>query len=455
MNYTRNQNSRFSRRWTALSVATALAVWCAPALAQRTAASPCQANANSAEVTDFGAKGDSASDNVAPFKAAIAYAARCSIATIHVAAGTYMFVPHGPTAGILLGSNLALVGDGVGKTVLQVAGGTPGANFDSLLWARNQDHVQIRGISFVGNSIAIGDSAGRPLNTYGSAVSVALDAAPGTAAFGTPRNLAQFLVADCSFENFNGAAWVRVTNYNASFTIDNVEISNNKFFSHETNAVNPTAISFTSNAISVMGSLTSPAGQVTNVRITRNIINAAHIKGGIALWSGVNGATVTGNDITDAGADSAIPNDAGAYAITVYHNAYLSGKDHPQGAMMGGSRPDDVHIEHNLITRPRSCGIYVASANRVWVVGNTISGQSDPQNHTLPKGAIVFNYPLNATATGNNISSSHIGIALNGGDVFHVSESNNTISNIPPGGSGVVPSRGPPPDFLVKLSRSL
>ncbi len=367
---------------------------------------------------------------------------------IHIAAGTYMFVPHGPTAGILLSSNLVLAGDGVGKTILQVAGGTPGANFDSLLWARNQDHVQIKGISFVGNSIAIGDSAGRPLNTYGSAISVALDAAPGTAAFGTPRNLAQFLVADCSFENFNGAAWVRVTNYNASFTIDNVEISNNKFFSHETNAVNPTAISFTSNAISVMGSLTSPAGQVTNVRVTRNIINAAHIKGGIALWSGVNGATVTGNNNTAAGADSAIPNDAGAYAITVYHNAYLSGKDHPQGAMMGGSRPDDVHIEHNLITRPRYHAEFTWP--RQIVCGSlAIPYRASPTPRTTrcPRAPLCSIYPLNATATGNSISSSHIGIALNGGDVFHVSESNNNISNIPPGGSGVVPSRGPPPDF--------
>jgi hypothetical protein len=455
MNYAKAHNSRLSRRWTALSVATTVAMCCTPALAQRTAASPCQAQATSVEVTDFGAKGDSASDNVGPFKAAVAYAARCSIPMIHIAAGTYTFVPHGPSAGILLASNLSLVGDGVDRTILQVAAGTPGANFDSLLWARNQDHVQIKGISFIGNSTPISDGAGRPLNTYGAAFSVALDAAPGTAAFGTPRNLAQFLVADSSFENFNGTAWIRVTNYNAAYSIDDVQISNNRFVSHETNAVNPTAISYTSNAISVMGSLTSPAGLVTNIQISRNTINAAHIKGGIALWSGVRGAIVTGNNITDAGADASIPNDAGAYAITVYHNAYLSGKDHPQGAMMGGSRPDDVHIEHNLITRPRSCGIYVASANHVWVVGNTISGQSDPQNHTLPKGAIVFNYPLNATATGNNISSSHIGIALNGGDVFHVSESNNAISNIPAGGSGVVPSRGPPPDFLVKLSRTL
>ena len=453
MNYARNHNLRFSRRWTVLSVATALAMWCTPGFAQRTTASPCQAHASSVEVTDFGAKGDSASDNVGPFKDAVAYAARCSVPMVHVAAGTYMFVPHGPSAGILLPSNLALVGDGVGKTILKVATGTPGANFDSLLWARNQDHVQIKGISFIGNSTAVNDSAGRPLNTYGAAFSVALDAAPGAAAFGTPRNLVQFLIADSSFENFNGAAWIRVTNYNATFSIDDVEISNNHFVSHETNAVNPAAISFTSNAISVMGSLTSATGLVTNVRISRNTIDAAHIKGGISLWSGVRGATVTGNNITDAGADSAIPNDAGAYAITVYHNAYLSGKDHPQGAMMGGSRPDEVHIEHNLITRPRSCGIYVASANHVSVVGNTISGQSDPNNQTLPKGAIVFNYPLNATATSNNISSSHIGIALNGGDVFHVSESNNSISNIPSGGYGVVPSRGPPPQFLINLAR--
>jgi hypothetical protein len=447
MKYTGKYGTGISNPWTAISVATAVALWCMPAVAQRTAATPCQAHATAVEATDFGAKGDSGSDNVQPFKDALAYAAKCSVPIMHVAAGTYRFTPHGPSAGILLPSNLSLIGDGADKTVIQVAAGVPGANFDSLFWARNQDHIEIKGIAFIGNSIVISNSAGRQLNTYGSALSISLDAAPGSN--GTPRNLAHFLIADSSFENFNAAAWIRVINYNEAYSVNDLEIRDNRFVSRESNAVNPSEISYTSNAISVMGSLTSKTGVVSNVRITGNTINAAHLKGGIALWSGVRGATVVANTIADAGADAAIPNDKGAYAITVYDNAYYYDKDHPQGARHARSRPDDVHIERNVITRPKSCGIYVASANRVWIVGNKISGQSDPQNQTLPKGAIVLSYSLDGTVTGNNIFSSHIGMTLLGGEYFHIVDSNNSVSGIPTGGYRIFPSRGPPPAILT------
>lgn len=447
MKHARKHGNRILQSWTFLTVMTAWAMWCLPAAAQVTAASPCQAHATAVEATDFGAKGNSGSDNVQPFKDAIAYATKCSVPIIHVAAGTYTFSPRGPSGGIALNSNLALVGDGVGKTVLQVAAGVPGANFDSLFWARDQDQIEIKGISFIGNSTLVNNSAGRPLNTYGSAVSIMLDAAPGPN--GTPRNLAHFLIADSSFENFNGAAWVRVINYSESYSIDDLEIRDNHFVSRQGNAVNPGEISYTSNAISIQGSMTSKAGLVSNVRITGNTIDATHLKGGVALWAGVRGATVAANTIADAGADAAIPNDKGAYAITVYDNAYYYDKDHPQGARHDGIRPDDIHIERNVITRPRSCGVYMASANRVWVVGNKISGQSDPQNQTLPKGAIVASYSLDVRVSDNNISSSHIGMTLLGGEYFHVTESNNSVSDIPAGGVKIFPSRGPPPAILT------
>ncbi len=431
----------------AVGMLMAIFGWPKPSSAQATDTRPCQPHSAAVEATSFGAKGDGSSDNVQAFKSAISYAARCSVPSIHIPAGTYVFVAHGPSAGILLTSNLSLIGDGADKTKLQVAVSGAGANFDSLLWARNQDHIEIKGIYFVGNNTPVSNSAGRQLNTYGSALSVLLDAAPG--ANGAPRNLSHFLIADSGFENFNGAAWIRVINSSESYSIDDLEIRGSRFASRTGNAVNPGEISYTSNAISVVGSLTSKVGLVTNVRISGNTIDAAHLKGGVALWAGVRGASVSGNAIADAGADTAIPNDKGAYAVTVYDNGYYYDKDHPQGAHHGGIRPDDIHIERNVITHPKSCGIYVASANRVWIVGNRISGQSDPENKTLAKGAIAVGYSLNVTVTGNEISGSHIGMTLLGGDYFHIVESNNSISDIPPGGYRVFPSRGPPPAILT------
>jgi hypothetical protein len=406
------------------------------ALAQRTATSPCGAHADSLEVTDFGAKGDGSSDNLESFKAALAYASHCSVPQVHVPAGTYAFVPTGAAAGLLLPSNIALVGDGIGKTVLQVTAAKPGANFDSLLWARNQDNIQIRGMTMVGNNIVVNNASGQPLNTYGTAISIALDEKLGAPAFGTPRDLKQFTIADCQFENFNGAAWLRVTNYHPSYVISNIEIRHNMFRSHPGNAVNPSNIGFTSFAIQVTGSRTSAAGLVKGVRISGNNIEATHIKGGVGIYAGVADAVIAENTIVNAGADASIPDDRGAYAISVYQNAYRY--DQGQAVMLGGAAPDDVHIERNVITRPRSCGIYTAAVNRVWVVGNKISGQTDGNNQTLPKGAIVMNHPTEGTVTDNQLSSNHIGMSVLTDAKGRVAASNNNISDVPRGGVATV-----------------
>jgi hypothetical protein len=177
-----------------------------------------------------------------------------------------------------------------------------------------------------------------------------------------------------------------------------------------------------------MGSMTSAGGLVTNTMIAGNSIDATYIKGGVAIWSGVRGVRVERNWIVDAGAAPDIPNNSGAYAINVYNNAYYYHDSvHADGAPMGGSRPDDVHIRGNVIVRPRSCGVYAASAGRVWIERNVISGQSDPEDQLLPKGAIALNQPDEAVVTGNKISSSRVGLALYPGEHGRIRAANNTI----------------------------
>lgn len=393
----------------------------------------CAAHADSIDVTEFGASGDGVGDNVGALKAAISYASRCAIATIKVPAGVYEFVPHGPERGIHLGSNLSLQGDGAARTTFVVANGEPNANFDSLLWARNQDNISISGITFVGNNVPIYDGNGRALNHYGAALTVAIDADanPNSPELGTPRDLANFTVADCSFRNFNAAAWVSVMNYSATFKISHVRLLDNEFVSAEKNAVNPSNIGYVSNAISIMGSLTSAAGLVTDTVISGNSIDAGYIKGGIAIWSGVSGVTVEGNRIVDAGAAAYIPDNTGAYAINIYYNAYYYHDSiHADGAPMGGSKPDDVHIRRNIIVHPRSCGVYAASADRLWIEDNVISGQSDRENEILPKGAIVVFKPNQALVTGNRIAESFIGLSLYPGDHGTIRSTNNRVERV-------------------------
>jgi hypothetical protein len=399
--------------------------------------SPCVARGDSIDVTDFGARGDAVSDNVQAFKEAIAYAARCAVATIKVPAGTFEFVPRGAEAGIYLGSNLSLQGDGAARTILSVSDANARSNFASLFWARNQDNISISGLTFVGNNLPIYDGNGRALNSYGSALTIAIDSATGTPEMGTPRDLAHFIVKDCSFRNFNAAAWVSVINYSATFKVDDVRLMGDEFVSYENNAVNPSSIGYVSNAISIMGSMTSPEGLVTNVVISRNFINARYIKGGIAIWSGVLGATIEGNTVVDAGAAADIPNNRGAYAIYIYNNAYYHDAAHADGAPMGGARPDDVHIKGNIIVHPRSCGVYVASANRVWVEDNEISGQTDPEYESLPKGAIAISQPNEAVVKGNKISSSFIGLALYPGNHGIIRSTGNSVDKVLPRGFAI------------------
>jgi hypothetical protein len=401
----------------------------------------CVANADSIAVTEFGAKGDAISDNVQAFKQAIEYASRCAVATITIPAGTYEFVPQGAETGIYLGSNLSLQGEGAGRTILMVSNSKPNANFASLFWARNQDNISITGITFVGNNVPMFDGNGRALNSYGSALIIAIDPGASTPERGVPRDLAHFTVKDSSFKNFNAAAWISVINYNATFKIDDVRLIGNEFISYEQNAVNPSSIGYVSNAISIMGSMTSADGLVTNAVISGNSINARYIKGGIAIWSGVLGATIVGNTIVDAGAAANIPNDRGAYAINVYNNAYYHDAVHAGGAPMGGTRPDDVHIERNIIVHPRSCGVYAASADRVWIEDNEISGQSDPEHASLPKGAIAISQVNDAVVTGNKISSSFIGLALYPGEHGRIRTSDNSIRDVLPRGSAIFPAR--------------
>lgn len=402
----------------------------------------CAAHADSVDVTEFGASGDGVSDNVGAFKAAISYASRCAVATIRVPAGLYQFDPHGPETGIYLGSNLSLKGDGAARTTLVVSNRNPNSNFDSLFWARNQDNISISGITFAGNNVPIYDATGRALNSYGSALTIVIDAASSSPELGTPRNLAHFTVAHCSFRNFNAAAWVSVINLSATFKISHVRLVDNEFLSFEKNAVNPSNIGYVANAISIMGSLTSADGLVTDTVISGNSINAGYIKGGIALWSGVSGVTVDGNRIVDAGAAEYIPNNSGAYAINIYNNAYYYHDSvHADGAPMGGSRPDDVHIKRNIIVHPRSCGVYAAAANRLWIEDNVISGQTDPENDVLPKGAIAIFKPNDALVTGNRIAGSFIGLALYPGDHGRIRSMNNSVAHVLPHGFAVFPTR--------------
>jgi polygalacturonase len=124
----------------------------AQAPANQAATPPCDAHAKAINVTDFGAKGDGKTDNFKAFEAAFAYASRCKVSQVHVASGTYAFVPDAPAHGLLLPSNISFYGDGVGKSVLKVADDKPNADYDSLLWVRNQDNVEIRGMTMVGPS---------------------------------------------------------------------------------------------------------------------------------------------------------------------------------------------------------------------------------------------------------------------------------------------------------------
>jgi hypothetical protein len=356
---------------------------------------------HAAESCDAGAMGlsASASDNSAALTRILSL---CAGKEIRIPSGTFEFHPSGFAQGFRVPADTRLYGAGASdaaRTVFRVAAS---GTFDSFLWVRDVSHVFISGIDFEGSAH---DSGCLRNLDYGHAIYMYSDR-------GSPGRIEDVKISKNEFHNFNGSSWVTLNAEDGSRGIGgaaSISIDDNSFRSDSTmGGCADQDIRYMVAMISLHGSDESANGTVEDVSIGSNTFAASGVKQAIAIWSGTARINVQHNTIQDVGLR--LPGqkgELGRYAVLVYNS----------GGNRLGLHPTGIRITGNTIVNPVSCGVYIASGNRIQISENSISGQVDSNDVTLPKGAIVLNHAEEVSVTGNDLRDNYIGISVVFGSV--------------------------------------
>lgn len=312
---------------------------------------------------------------------------------------------------VTLSTGAVVRGAGQENTVLTITG----AGAANLFTATDVQGIRLERFQAVGNSAALSDGDGKVLAVTGTTATV----------------LRGFTVEDCTFDNFGGDYWIDVYQSHTGGNIENVRVQDNVFLSRSGNCRVPTLLTSTSVCFVAHGA-PGGTGLVRDVRISDNYAECTFIKGFAWVYNNVEDVAFADNVILNAGADGGISDDVGCYALMAY-NSTPSYAD-----------PLRVRCEGNHIVAPRSCGIYAAGAADVRITGNYISGQTDAEGSTLPKGAVALNGVTSALIEGNELRDNRFGVwAATAPDVdSHTRIANNTIvsdsDNVSPSGAAGV-----------------
>jgi hypothetical protein len=390
-------------------------------------------------------------DNTAVLQAALN---ACAGQTMHVAAGTYIFAPalayadtNGFGNGITIPDRTSIIGDGRGKTILQIKG--PG-NYVSFFWIHDAGNVSISQLTLAGNNARNPPPpAGAPACYYDYGHAVFIQS--------TTRPIQDISIVGNEFISFTGTSWISVLGGESGNGVGvdggTVTINDNYFKSVEGNAVAPQYIVCPASAVAIQG--LGPAVSAAGVSVSGNVIEADYIKSGVAVWSGAARITIAYNTITRAGMGLPVPHgySNGSYAILVYQQHAVP----PDATVF--VRPTAIDIVDNVIDSPYSSGIYVLEGRNVRIEGNLISGQIDTYDATEPRGAIALNILDNAydgveTAVSDNImSGSAVGISIAGGTLPIVDS--NVIESIPSDGIGMKVNGTALPGVTLTLTNTL
>jgi hypothetical protein len=209
------------------------------------------------------------------------------------------------------------------------------------------------------------------------------------------------VIDDVTLSNFRAAYWLWFVNSGATHALKNIHVSNCRFLSQNGNSIDPTDIGQTASCVAFQGASANTVGLVQDCVVHHNYCDANFIKNFGTAWHSTLRIRFHHNTVLRAGQAGANA-DRGGYAFLIYDNS--------GGA--GGARPDLVYVEDNIVTDPRSAGLYVADANRIYARRNRISGQADTNDASLPKGAIAVNGALYAEVLHNDLEGNYVGIAL-------------------------------------------
>jgi hypothetical protein len=261
--------------------------------------------------------------------------------------------------GINIYSNTTITFTEVGS--ITITGNTP----CNLFYSYNVENVGLIDPVIYGNSN--GDA-----NNHGYLWYLKAD---GTAS----QDMPNFTITGGVISNFGGNYWIYFDNTTGTtYRMRNITISDNYFVSMNGNSYNTSNIEFTSTVVGFIGSTTVNIYGVEDIYMTDNLFDGQYMRNFVTFWSGVQRAHVSETTIIGCGTDPSFSNDVGCYAINIY--------DFSHG---NTAQPDQIHINNVLIDGVRSCGVYIAGGDRVYINDIQVNRQTDTTQTELSKGAIV------------------------------------------------------------------
>lgn len=259
----------------------------------------------------------------------------------------------------------------------------------AVIVSTNYNGLTVSGLNFIGNSQANAYGVGGAIIWQNTSVST---------------SYTDFTVVDCSFQNFKGDYWVFVNN-NASGTstgsMKSVSVRNNYFLSKTGNARTPASTGADSACIGIQGSATQITATVEGIVIEGNTGECDFIKSLVVLYQSTRYINIENNHALRCGTNG-ISSDSGAYAIMLYNSS-------------GFQPPSRFNIVGNVVASPFSCGVYLADINQGTISGNTITGQTDTADGTLPKGGVVINAGQELVVASNNLYNCYRAISIASG----------------------------------------
>jgi hypothetical protein len=324
----------------------------------------------------FGAKCDGVADDTTALQAALTKAI----------GGNQLFIPTG-TMGISAAldgaaGNVRIFGAGKSKSIIKVLGSNV---VDPVLKFTDASDWTVEGVDFQGNGITTVIGPIHALVTAGSNV------------------IGSYVIQNNAFSNFKAQFWLRFLTNVASTShtrrMRNIRILNNSFSAPTSLAPDFTSVGIPSMMIGLQGSIDNNGSYIDDVIIQGNYADCSGVKGFANCWAGVKNVIIDNNIILNAG--SLGQNDRGCYALLAYNNHASADVTYS---------PMDILITNNIIVSPRSMGFYGATAFRVTLTGNTITGVQDTTAASLPYAAISLGQCEDSKANFNELNDNYVAI---------------------------------------------
>jgi hypothetical protein len=399
-------------------------------MAAQEPAIPDKGAVDSITVTDYGAKGDGASDDTAAIARALSEAS-ANHSILFFPAGRYIVSPHASTYILPLGQNLQIRGAGMGSSVIRVKDGS--GSYDSLFGPRfsTASNVTMSDLTIDQNSsgnplVSVPDTLAHPrfVLSTSNARNLTLDHVEVINIHGINTiysGSANTTVTNCRFTGIGGGR-VYVDHSTLYIAAEGAVISNNLFHSADINA-----------AGAVTAIETHGGKQVISGNIIDGMMIGMNITG---VTSGVDSEDIAiiGNSIDNA-----------YYGIQIWSAKYPGGVLHQSGYGINGlsASGNNIRLRQTLWT--------VNAGSGAAMPGNS-SGIFINATGTLPAKALLISgntveFDLSATAS-EPVNNSGIGIgywdATNANSVEDLRITHNAVRNAPvaairfaAGGAGV------------------